>query len=110
MDTETALNETSAKIAAINDNFRRGMSGCTVTRGVAALAPFMNEIFVKVRDFDKFSEDNDPYGEHDFGSFTVSGVKIFWKIDYYDENLEKWCDPLSPDCHRVLTIMRADEY
>jgi hypothetical protein len=46
----------------------------------------MQEIFVKVRDFVDFTEDNDPYGEHDFGSFTVSGVKIFWKIDYYDES------------------------
>ena len=69
-----------------------------------------NEMSVGVRDYAEFNEDNDPYGEHDFGSFTVGGVKLLWKIDCYDENLEKWCDPLSPDCHRVLTIMRADEY
>ena len=110
MDTEATVNETSARIAALNDTFRQGMSGCTVTRGVAALAPFMNEIFVKVRDFDKFSEDNDPYGEHDFGSFEAYGKKLFWKIDYYDESLGYWCDPLNPDCQRVLTIMLAEEY
>jgi hypothetical protein len=111
MDTkQTVVNETSAKIAARNDEHRRSMEGCTVTRGVAAMGEDVNKVFVKVRDFTEFNEDNDPYGEHDFGSFTVSGVKIFWKIDYYDENLSKWCDPLSPDCHRVLTIMRADEY
>ena len=68
------------------------------------------EIFVKVRDFSDFNKDNDPYGEHDFGSFTVSGVKVFWKMDYYDEALKDWCDPLRPNCNRVLTIMRADEY
>ena len=110
MDTEKIINETSAKIAALNDAHRRSMQGCTVTRGVVALGAAANEVFVGVRDYTDFNEDNDPYGEHDFGSFTVSGVKIFWKIDYYDENLEKWCDPLSPDCNRVLTIMRADEY
>ena len=110
MDTKQIVNETSAKIAEKNDEFRRSMEGCTVTRGVVAMGEDAKEIFVKVRDFTKFTEDNDPYGEHDFGSFMVSGVKIFWKIDYYDENLEKWCDPLSPDCNRVLTIMRADEY
>ena len=111
MDTkQTVVNETSAKIAAINDEHRRNMERCTVTRGVAAMGQDVNEIFVKVRDFTDFTEDNDPYGEHDFGSFTVSGVKIFWKIDYYDESLGYWCDPLSPDCVRVLTIMRADEY
>lgn len=110
MDTEETVNITSAKIASINDEFRRSMSGCTITRGVTALAPFMNEIFVKVRDFSEFTEDNDPYGEHDFGSFESGEHKLFWKIDYYDENLEKWCDPLSPDCNRVLTIMLAEEY
>ena len=111
MDTkQTAVNETSAKIAALNDKHRQSMEGCTVTRGVSAMGEDVNEVFVKVRDFAEFNEDNDPYGEHDFGSFMVSGVKIFWKIDYYDENLEKWCDPLSPDCNRVLTIIRADEY
>ena len=110
MDTKQVVNETSARIAAKNDEFRRNMEGCTVTRGVVAMGEDAKEIFVKVRDFTDFTEDNDPYGEHDFGSFTVSGVKIFWKIDYYDEALRGWCDPLSPDCHRVLTIMRADEY
>ena len=110
MDTNQTANETSAKIAAKNDEFRRSMSGCTVTRGVAALATFMNEIFVAVRDFSRFNEDNDPYGEHDFGSFEMFAHKFFWKIDYYDEALKGWCDPLSPDCTRVLTIMLAEEY
>ena len=27
----------------------------------------------KVVDFDDFNEDNDPYGEHDFGSFELAG-------------------------------------
>ena len=110
MDTEQVLNETSAEIAEINDKHRRNMEGCTVTRGITALGSAVNEVFVKVRDYAAFTEDNDPYGEHDFGSLTVQGKKIFWKIDYYDEDLEKWCDPLSPDCNRVLTIMLAEEY
>ncbi|MGB4800420.1 MAG: DUF3768 domain-containing protein [Candidatus Saccharimonadales bacterium] len=110
MDTKQTVNETSAKIAAINDKHRQNIEGCTVTRGVVAMGDDAKEIFIKVRDFSDFNEDNDPYGEHDFGSFTVSGVKIFWKIDYYDVALKGWCDPLSPDCHRILTIMRADEY
>lgn len=110
MDTNQVQSETSAQIAELNDKHRRGMSGCTVTKGVAALTPLMNEIFIKVRDFSDFTEDNDPYGEHDFGCFEAYGKKLFWKIDYYDESLGYWCDPLSPDCHRVLTIMLAEEY
>ena len=106
MNTE----QTIAKIAAKNDDFRRNMSGCTVTRGIAAMGPAVNEIFVRVRDFSSFTEDNDPYEEHDFGSFEIVGQKVFWKIDYYDEEQKRWCDPLSDECHRVLTIMLAEEY
>lgn len=110
MDTEQATQDRAAEIAALNDKHRRSMTGCTITRGVAALAPLMNDIFVRVRDFSKFTEDIDPYGEHDFGGFEILGNKIFWKIDYYDEELKAWCDPLSVECHRVLTIMLAEEY
>ena len=111
MDTkQIVINETSAKIAAINDKHRQNMEGCTVTRGDAAMGEDVSEVFVRVWDFSEFNEDNDPYGEHDFGLFTVSGVKIFWEIDYYDEALKGWCDPLSPVCNRVLTFLRADEY
>ena len=110
MTTEVIQNETSAKIAALNDEHRRSMQGYTVTKEIVAMGSAANEVFVGVKDYTDFNEDNDPYGEHDFGSFTVSGVKVFWKMDYYDEALKGWCDPLSPDCHRVLTIMRADEY
>lgn len=110
MDTNQTVNETSAKIAALNDEHRRSMTGCTVTRGITALTPVVNDIFVRVRDFNDFTEDNDPYGEHDFGSFEILGTRIFWKIDYYNEELSGWCDPLSPDCNRVLTIMLAEEY
>lgn len=111
MDTkQTVVNETSAKIAAINDKHHQNMEGCTVTRGVAAMGDEAREIFVRVRDFSDFTEDNDPYGEHDFGSLTVTGNKVFWKIDYYTQDLSSGCDPLDPKCRRVITIMLAEEY
>lgn len=106
MNTEQMI----AKIAAKNDEHRRNMTGCTVTRGIAAMGPSVNEIFVRVRDFSAFTEGKDPYEEHDFSSFEVLGQKIFWKIDYYDEERKRWCDPLSDECHRHLTIMLAEEY
>ncbi len=97
-------------IATLNDTARRSMQGCVVSRGVAEMYMQMNEIFVAVRDYTDFSEDNDPYGEHDFGSFELSGTKFFWKIDYYQQDTDTWCDPLDPSCRRVLTIMKAEEY
>ena len=105
MDTETVR---ATEITKRNDEFRKGYS-FTITRDIQEL-PDVLEVIEEVRRFKDFSEDNDPYGEHDFGSFDWGCEKIFWKIDYYDEALKGWCDPLSPDCHRVLTIMLAEEY
>ncbi|MCB1722663.1 MAG: DUF3768 domain-containing protein [Gammaproteobacteria bacterium] len=54
----------------------------------------------------------DPYGEHDMGRFTVDGQDFYWKIDYYDLDLEYHSpDPADPSVTvRVLTIMRVGEY
>ena len=62
--------------------------------------------------FDAFTEDNDPYDEHDFGSINIAGETVFWKIDYYDLNLEYGADdPANPaKCRRILTVMLASEY
>ena len=70
----------------------------------------ISDIIVAVQEFSNFTEDNDPHGEHDFGSFTVAGNKVFWKIDYYDQQLQYGAEPLDPDCRRVVTIMLAEEY
>ena len=110
MDTkQTVVNETSAKIAAINDKHRQNMEGCTVTRGIVAMGDDAKEIFVKVRDFSDFNEDNDPYGEHDFGSFELHGQKIFWKLSCYGDR-KQGIDQLDPRCERVLTVMLAEEW
>ena len=62
--------------------------------------------------FDRFDEDNDPYGEHDFGALEVEGERLFFKIDYYDHDLSAHSpDPADPSVtKRLLTIMLADEY
>jgi hypothetical protein len=99
----------SERIACLNDEYRKARQGFMVTRGVSAL-PNIATVLSMIQDFNEFSEDNDPYGEHDFGSFVCFGEKLFWKIDYYDSNLESWADPLSNECQRVLTVMLADEY
>ncbi len=85
MDTDTIPNETSAKIATLNDAARSNAANYMATRGIMSLDEVtISEIFVAVQDFSKFTEDNDPYGEHDFGSLKFEGQKVFWKIDYYD--------------------------
>ncbi len=104
-----------ADIAAQNDDFRQHLSKGTLvlTRGIRSnTTEDIKEIINKVRTFDKFDENNDPYGERDFGAFDYKGKKIFWKIDYYDrEFLYFSADVSNPKVtNRVLTIMYADEY
>lgn len=107
--------EKTMKIRFLNDRFRRTFNGGKVlmTSGVSELSlPQQITLMNFVRTFDDFSEDNDPYGEHDFGKIELNGTAYFWKIDYYDMDFE--C--LSPDpsdetvTNRVLRVMRADEY
>jgi len=43
--------------------------------------------------FDDFCHANDPYEEHDFGSFEVDGHRIFFKIDYLDQAVTCLCVP-----------------
>ena len=102
-------------LARLNDSLRlHGVGGkILITTGVQRLsASAHSQLIAAIKVFDNFTEDNDPYGEHDFGKISLEGGKYFWKIDYYDQNYEG----LSPDpldlsvTKRVMTVMRADEY
>ena len=100
-----------SEIARLNDEFRHNTSGrnVVITPGVQEI-PTLGALLMVVRSFDDFNEDNDPYGEHDFGAFDWEQDRIFFKIDYYDQQLQGWEDPLSSACRRVMTVMTAEEY
>lgn len=111
--------QTHAQRAALirdqNDAFRKCPSGgkLVLTHGVVEkFRGVLNDLIEAVVYFDKFDADNDPHGEHDFGSLSVHGEPIFWKIDYYDLDMSAGSpDPANPDVTmRVLTIMMAWEY
>ncbi|MBG0508793.1 DUF3768 domain-containing protein [Agrobacterium sp. MOPV5] len=111
---EGAANRAAA-IRDKNDAFRKSFSGGRVllTPGVTTLsADQQKAVILAVQAFDDFSRDNDPYGEHDFGAVTLEDAVFFWKIDYYDLDLQFGSsDPADDDVTcRVLTVMRADEY
>ena len=107
--------ERRAKIRALNDAFRQTFWGGRVmmTAGVAALDnPVRNAVVEKIKTFDAFDDDNDPWGEHDFVSIEHDGQTFFAKIDYYDRTLEAHSeDATDPEktC-RVMTIMLAEEH
>lgn len=108
--------ERTEKIKQLNDLLRKlGAGGrIFITRGMQELDEARKkEAIQAVRNFNNFTPDNDPYGQHDFGKITLQdGTDIFWKIDYYDKSLQYGSnDPTDPKkTTRVLTIMLADEY
>jgi hypothetical protein len=103
------------KIAFLNDGLRRTFARGKVvmTAGVVALPEEeLTKVLERVRHYDEFTKDNDPHGEHDFGSFELGGTTYFFKVDYYSPDMQGGSeDPADQEqTTRVLTIMRADEY
>jgi hypothetical protein len=102
-------------IAALNDALRKHAEGgfIVVTRGVRALPRFdALELLALLAAYDGFDEDNNPYGERDFGDLSFRGADLLWKIDYYDADmLDGSPDPADRSCTcRVLTLMLANEW
>jgi hypothetical protein len=102
-------------IRALNDEPRQNFATGTalMTAGVAGLgAEAVARIVKTIGVYDDFCHANDPYEEHDFGSFEVDGYTIFFKIDYYDKSRNYHSpDPSDPSVtERVITIMLAEEY
>ncbi len=84
-----------------------------MTAGVLAHGDeFFIRVLTAIAQCDVFNEENDPWGEHDFGAICESGERVFWKIDYYNKTLTAAAeDPANPAvCQRILTIMLASEY
>ena len=97
-------------LAILNDTFRRSWKEVVFTDNVLTLIEDHLGLAQAVCDFDTFTEDNDPYGEHDFGALAFEDQKVFWKIEYYDQSLGYWCDPKDTNCRRVMTVMLAADY
>ena len=109
--------QTRERVADLNDAFRKTLDPTLgrmmLTAGVNALPSDVRAMAIrKVATFDAFGGDNDPHGEHDFGSFELAGHKFFFKLDYYDPDIEfDSDDPADPaKTMRVLTLMLAEEY
>lgn len=116
------MRKENSSLSAQNDAFRvhtcaNGSSVAldhfVITAGVLALGnAYIERAVVCMRYYSDFTEDNDPWGEHDFGRFELDDQTLLWKIDYYDTELEMGSpDPRDPaQTRRVLTLMLAKEY
>lgn len=70
-------------IRSLNDDLRRTLRGgiVTFTPGVMAFGQDMHvRVLQALAAYDAFDSENDPYGEHDFGSFAIEGERLFFKI------------------------------
>jgi hypothetical protein len=108
-------NQGSARIRALNDELRRFRRGGRImlTSGIQGLGTeCVARVLAAVAAFDTFTGDNDPHGEHDCAILTVDGVKVLFKIDYYDRDLAYHSsNPNDPTVtQRVMTVMLASEY
>lgn len=103
-------------IRELNDRFRAagvGKGSVLITSGIQAEGDdFLMEVVEAVKAFSDFNDDNDPWGEHDFGAVNVAGQKIFFKFDYYSPDLSAGSENPANEgiTHRVLTIMLSSEY
>ena len=115
--TTSLQGQQRALIQALNDRFRSTLAGGRVllTQGVSGKGQgFVAAALAAVQAFTAFTPDNDPHGEHDFGSITIEGegTKLYFNIDYYDA-AERYGseDPADPSMTtRVLTILLPEEY
>lgn len=104
------------RVRELNDLFRSegcGNGSVVITAGLQDRgSAFVESAYHAVRTFDQFSDDNDPWGEHDFGAVEIEGERVFWKIDHYDPTLTQGSENPANEAvtHRVLTIMLACEY
>lgn len=115
MSDNEHLSERTDRIRQLNDQLRRtGKGGQIVATGALTQADpeLIYQASVQVRDYAAFDTGDDPYGEHDFGSFVIGGQKFHWKIDYYDRSMEFGADDPadSANCVRVLSIFYAEDY
>jgi Protein of unknown function (DUF3768) len=119
-DCGAVPSERTLRIRKLNDEFRSNPHGplawlagqhLVITKGVAARGlDFASRALDAVRTFDNFAPENDPYGEHDLGSFEIDGFPLIWKIDYYDTELDYGSPDPAQETRRVLTILLAEEY
>lgn len=100
---------TANEIAVRNDRIRQLLpmthkaDRFVVTSTLHAMGPeALQDAIRQTKAKTEFEPENDPYGEHDFGSFTLAtGEKCFWKIDDYQGTDGIRC---------VMTLMLAEDY
>jgi hypothetical protein len=99
----------------LNEQFRTTFRGGQIllTASVAELPDMVKaSALEKVATFKDFTEENDPHGERDYGSFDHCNREFWFKIDYYDLKLEGASDDPadSTKTKRIMTVELAQDW
>lgn len=99
----------------LTTHFRKTFAGgkMVMSTSVAALPEMVRaSALTKVAEFNDFTPENDPHGEHDFFNFEHCNRTFFWKCDYYNTDMDAGSeDPADPEkTSRVGTLMLAEDY
>jgi hypothetical protein len=105
----------TCKIRKLNDELRQTGKGGKIllTRALSDKGgAFVQATINAMRNFNAFTLENDPHGEHDFGQVIIGQDTVFWKIDYYDLTMEFASEDASDPAQtiRVLTLMLSCDY
>lgn len=102
-------------IARLNDQLRKTGAGGTVmvTQNVRNITGFdPAALAATLATYQDFDPHGDPHGERDFGTMTLWGYDLIWKVDYYDKGVNYGSDdPANPEItHRVLNVLLATDW
>ena len=113
----------STLIAQQNDEFRRHLGDPAktsikgvvhLTRSVTSLPDHeQEELYADIAAFNLFREDNDSWGEHDYGRVTARSGDFYFKIDYFENSDFEYGSPDASDLdctYRVMTIAAVEDY
>ena len=81
------MDQRTQRIRALDDHLRKHPTSdvAIMTPGVAALGQeAANRIIKTITTFDDFCHANNPYENHDNGSFEADGRTVLFKIDHYE--------------------------
>ena len=79
------------RLRTLNDDLRKTGKAARPTSPAAfsRRAPaFVAKACAAVRAFASFTDDNDPWQEHDCATLQVDGETVIFKIDYYDLDMK----------------------
>ena len=102
-----------SSLSILNDKARQNLNNYSLSQAVQGLnEESLQQLLEQVKTFNEFSEDNDPWDEHDYGRIEFEGNTYLWKIDYYNKNMTGHSPNSADDSvtRRIICVMRSDEY